>query len=156
MTRYILCVVLVSVCPVAGADAYKWTDADGQVHYGDRPPADTETSEMKVGTTEKGDDRSPAEQPAQAEQQEPPVAVKAPAETENCTMLRVKLEKYKKGLIDFSYEVKNGRKVTPARVRVIKAYEGAIAEACGKENEEEETVVEETVTEEVIPDTAAE
>lgn len=23
----------------AGADVYKWTDADGSVHYGDRPPA---------------------------------------------------------------------------------------------------------------------
>jgi hypothetical protein len=30
---------------------YKWTDADGNVHYGDRPPADTQRHEMQLRQT---------------------------------------------------------------------------------------------------------
>ncbi len=31
---------------VAADKVYKWTDDDGNVHYGDRPPADSERREM--------------------------------------------------------------------------------------------------------------
>ena len=32
----------------ANAQVYKWTDKDGKVHYGDRPPPEVKTNEIKV------------------------------------------------------------------------------------------------------------
>ena len=32
----------------ASAEILKWTDSDGKVHFGDRPPADAVTSVVKV------------------------------------------------------------------------------------------------------------
>lgn len=32
----------------AGAQVYKWTDSNGNVHYGDAPPQDAKTSQVKV------------------------------------------------------------------------------------------------------------
>lgn len=32
----------------AGAQVYKWTDSTGKVHYGDRPPQDAKTEQVKV------------------------------------------------------------------------------------------------------------
>lgn len=34
--------VLLLVAPAAAGQVFKWTDADGRVHYGDKPPAQTE------------------------------------------------------------------------------------------------------------------
>ncbi len=31
-----------------GADIHKWRDADGKTHFGDKPPADTETEQVLV------------------------------------------------------------------------------------------------------------
>jgi hypothetical protein len=36
---------------------YKWTDAEGNVHYGSEKPADTEAEKMKVDTSKTGVDR---------------------------------------------------------------------------------------------------
>ena len=36
------------VAGAAGAQVYKWTDKDGKVHYGDHPPADSKTEQVKV------------------------------------------------------------------------------------------------------------
>ena len=32
----------------AGADVYRWVDAQGQVHFGDQPPADKEAQRVKI------------------------------------------------------------------------------------------------------------
>ena len=32
----------------AAAQVYKWTDPSGKVHYGDSPPADTRTEQIKI------------------------------------------------------------------------------------------------------------
>ena len=32
----------------AGAQVYKWTDSTGKIHYGDSPPQDAKTSQVKV------------------------------------------------------------------------------------------------------------
>ncbi|MBU2953110.1 DUF4124 domain-containing protein [Marinobacter sp. F3R08] len=32
----------------ANAGVYKWVDANGQTHFGDRPPADAESSEVRI------------------------------------------------------------------------------------------------------------
>lgn len=42
-TKYVLASLLFvlaagMVCPIAGAQVYRWTDSSGEVHYGDTPP----------------------------------------------------------------------------------------------------------------------
>lgn len=47
--------------PPATAEVYKWTDADGRVHFGDRPPpGDAETVQLPAAATD-----TPAALPAQ-------------------------------------------------------------------------------------------
>jgi glutaredoxin len=43
-------VVIGAVCSSAAfaSGVYKWTDADGRVHFGDRPPADAAAEEVKI------------------------------------------------------------------------------------------------------------
>ena len=54
----ILCMVIClgSATALAGK-IYKWTDAEGNVHYGSEKPADTEAEKMKVDTSKTGVDR---------------------------------------------------------------------------------------------------
>ncbi|MEN8166539.1 MAG: DUF4124 domain-containing protein [Pseudomonadota bacterium] len=40
MNRLMLQIVLLLSCPLVAADVYKWTDAQGRVHYSDRPMSD--------------------------------------------------------------------------------------------------------------------
>ena len=48
MTRLLLLLcIAVSVSTYAGS-IKKWVDADGKVHFGDAPPAETQTNEIKV------------------------------------------------------------------------------------------------------------
>ncbi|WP_186297628.1 DUF4124 domain-containing protein [Sedimenticola selenatireducens] len=37
--------------PAADAAVYRWTDEQGRVQYGDRPPLDTNTDEIKIKST---------------------------------------------------------------------------------------------------------
>ena len=39
-TGRLLALALLVSCASAGADVYRWTDAEGRTHYGDRPPAE--------------------------------------------------------------------------------------------------------------------
>ena len=42
-------VILILLIPLsANAGVYKWVDANGQTHFGDRPPAKAASSEVKV------------------------------------------------------------------------------------------------------------
>jgi glutaredoxin len=53
-TLLLLCVAALAL-PV-GAEVMKWTDAQGRVHYGDRPPADKAAQTMAIrGTVSVGD-----------------------------------------------------------------------------------------------------
>ncbi|UPG88947.1 DUF4124 domain-containing protein [Luteibacter aegosomaticola] len=53
MRRYVVLALLVTVCPLALAQAYKWKDAQGVTHYSDSPPpgqgAKVEKIQMKGG-----------------------------------------------------------------------------------------------------------
>ncbi len=40
--------VLAPATPAAGV--YKWTDADGRTHFGDRPPEEVVAQEIKIQT----------------------------------------------------------------------------------------------------------
>ncbi|MET0273971.1 MAG: DUF4124 domain-containing protein [Luteibacter sp.] len=63
MRRYLVLALLVSVCPLAFAQAYKWKDAQGVTHYADAPPPGGAKYE-KVKTT--GTVEAPAPAPAAA------------------------------------------------------------------------------------------
>lgn len=39
--------VLASLSGLASAEIYRWTDANGQVHFGERPPADVQAESVK-------------------------------------------------------------------------------------------------------------
>jgi glutaredoxin len=36
------------VAPAAGADIYRWTDAEGRIHYSDKPPADRQAKRVRI------------------------------------------------------------------------------------------------------------
>ena len=59
--KLVYATVCVVICTGAGAGVagkiYKWTDADGNVHYGSEKPADTAAENMKVDTAKTGVDR---------------------------------------------------------------------------------------------------
>jgi hypothetical protein len=49
MRRYFVLALLVTVCPVAFGQAYKWKDAQGVTHYSDSPPpAGTKVEKIKT------------------------------------------------------------------------------------------------------------
>ncbi|MET0936737.1 MAG: DUF4124 domain-containing protein [Luteibacter sp.] len=49
MRRYLVLALLVAVCPLAFAQAYKWKDAQGVTHYSDSPPpAGTKVETIKT------------------------------------------------------------------------------------------------------------
>ena len=50
MRRILIAAALLLVAPLVAAQAYKWTDAGGTVHYSDAPPP-TGTNYKKVTTT---------------------------------------------------------------------------------------------------------
>lgn len=45
----VVCVLLLCVLHAAAhADVYRWTDADGRVHFGDKPPRDAATEQVQI------------------------------------------------------------------------------------------------------------
>jgi glutaredoxin len=46
-SRFLLLALLIASTP-ASAGVYKWTDAQGRVHYSDNPPADAKAQQVKV------------------------------------------------------------------------------------------------------------
>lgn len=45
---YLIIIPLLTYCCGADADVYKWRDAQGNIHYGDHPPADQDTQPMQI------------------------------------------------------------------------------------------------------------
>jgi glutaredoxin len=45
--RFLLALCLLAAAH-AGAEIYRWTDADGHIHYSDKPPAGASTKQVKV------------------------------------------------------------------------------------------------------------
>jgi len=46
--RLLISLFLLSLSPFSHAAVYQWTDANGQTHFGDRPPAKASTKEVRV------------------------------------------------------------------------------------------------------------
>jgi hypothetical protein len=50
----LIALLLLPLCTTA--DVYKWTDANGQVHFGDRPPAEKPAEEITINAAPPGKD----------------------------------------------------------------------------------------------------
>ncbi|SFS06724.1 protein of unknown function [Dyella sp. OK004] len=96
MRRPLTAVALLLLAPLAMAQAYKWTDASGTVHYADSPPpkgtqfkrvTTTGTVESPVTPSEK-----PASEHASLEPPPKPVADTPENRTKLCTTLRSNLD----------------------------------------------------------------
>ncbi len=48
LNRQILCVLMMLLATSVTAQVYKWTDANGQVHYGSKPPVPANVEEIKI------------------------------------------------------------------------------------------------------------
>jgi hypothetical protein len=44
----ILAIAVLALASAAAADVFKWTDASGKVHYGDRPPEDAKAQKLEI------------------------------------------------------------------------------------------------------------
>jgi len=74
MKRVLLFTALIIWSAVASAVVYKWSDADGKVHYGDRPP-DGVKAQIVEGLGLTVHYSAPAAAPAAARTSAPPAAV---------------------------------------------------------------------------------
>lgn len=54
--------LFLATAPLGGAQAkvYKWTDANGKVHYGERPPAGAEAESLRIKSKDNAADAAPA------------------------------------------------------------------------------------------------
>lgn len=59
MKTYLLILLLLPLSTTAGV--YKWTDANGQTHFGDRPPAEKSAEEVDIDPAPPGNDPAAAE-----------------------------------------------------------------------------------------------
>ncbi|WP_288590036.1 DUF4124 domain-containing protein, partial [Marinobacter sp. UBA5687] len=46
--KLLISLFLLSLGPFSHAAVYQWTDANGQTHFGDRPPAKASSKEVRV------------------------------------------------------------------------------------------------------------
>jgi Domain of unknown function (DUF4124) len=68
----LLALALIALCaPLMAAGVQKWTDAEGNVHYGDAPPPGAATQSIRVNAPPPGRNPAPAPQPVPAAAQNP-------------------------------------------------------------------------------------
>lgn len=106
MKVFIVLMLLGSISLSANAGVYKWVDANGQTHFGDRPPAQAASSEVKVNSAPASVDAGARERhqkmteflDQQQEEREARQAANAKAEqkaekqAEQCKKLRARLK----------------------------------------------------------------
>ena len=108
MTCLIMFVVAASGIAFAN-DIYKWTDEDGNVHYGDRPTGDATEERMAISSTPSDPakvqaraesryaSKAPAEEAAAAEPQGPTkeeLQAKAEERRQKCDTYKARLQKF--------------------------------------------------------------
>lgn len=93
-------IVLVALATTAQAKVYKWTDAQGKVHYSAHPPAQMKAQEVKVAPPPPSAQAAPAPQvqPAEAKREAQPAPqvatndqARAEAFRKNCEIARQNL-----------------------------------------------------------------
>jgi hypothetical protein len=130
----LLSLIALALVPLSGqTQMYSWKDANGKIHYGDRPPTEKQTQARKVqgAPSETGDvaaarkasaERQFEEREKQGKEQE---SVKKPAEDpaqakvreENCQRAKSNLAALESGQIRFSTNAKGERIALDGSVR---------------------------------------
>ncbi|KRE88582.1 hypothetical protein ASG87_08345 [Frateuria sp. Soil773] len=94
MRRPLLAAALLLLTPIAFAQAYKWTDSHGTVHYSETPPAQG-TRFQKVATTGTAEPLSKPAAPEQVPASSPasgPVADTPENRSKLCTSLKMNMD----------------------------------------------------------------
>ncbi|MEC9406427.1 MAG: DUF4124 domain-containing protein [Pseudomonadota bacterium] len=141
--RIPLLLSLLSYCAVAHAEIYRWTDADGQLRYSDRPPVN-QPYRVEPVTTRPGQsapvDQTPA--PEQTEQPTPqaattPAAAPTPPPEElarRCAQARERVAFYERTpAVRILFQNDNGQTVrmTPAqRSSRLQQYQEIASQSC--------------------------
>jgi Domain of unknown function (DUF4124) len=73
MKRLFVCAALIAWSSLASAVVYKWTDAEGKLQYGDRPPDGVHAEVVQLLGTHASTARNASSTPAQAESSGRPV-----------------------------------------------------------------------------------
>lgn len=108
LSPLLIVAVLSLVSSYAFGAIYKWTDAEGNVHYGEQPPAQVDAESLRPPPPPPADSRSPAavlkdlrerskaadDARAKRAEEEQEAAKKQAAREENCRKARGNLETY--------------------------------------------------------------
>jgi hypothetical protein len=126
----LLSLIALALVPLSGqTQMYSWKDANGKIHYGDRPPAEKQTPARKVqgAPSETGDVAAARKASAerQFEEREKQESTKKPAEDpaqakvreENCQRAKANLASLESGQVRFSINDKGERIALDGTVR---------------------------------------
>jgi len=103
MKRVLLFTALIVWSALASAVVYKWSDADGKVHYGDRPPDGVKAEIVEgLGINTHFAAPAPASPPARAAAKDKPVDpatadAQAAAREQQCTAAQARLKQVNEG-----------------------------------------------------------
>src|SRR5471032_1272839 len=103
MKRVLLFTALIVWSALASAVVYKWSDADGKVHYGDRPPDGVKAEIVEgLGINTHFAAPAPAPAPARAAAKDKPVDpatadAQAAAREQQCTAAQARLKQVNEG-----------------------------------------------------------
>jgi len=78
MKRLMVCAALIAWSSLASAVVYKWTDAQGKLQYGDRPPDGVHAEVVQLLGTHASTARNASSTPAQASSERPAAANPTP------------------------------------------------------------------------------
>lgn len=131
----ILAMVSSLFCSAAAADVYRWTDIDGNVHFGDRPQYVDEPIEVKTADIGDPDDAPDTAAPDTADAD----AAALEARAENCEVASKRLAEYERA-DQLVGEDEYGRKrdiIGEERVEVLLRAQKDVEEFCGEVAESE-------------------
>ena len=83
MKRLLVCAALIAWSSLASAVVYKWTDAQGKLQYGDRPPDGVHAEVVELLGTHPSTARNASSTPAPASSGRPAAANPTPKDAED-------------------------------------------------------------------------
>lgn len=146
MKHWLLVFLLLPLPTMAGV--YKWTDANGQVHFGDRPPAEKTAEEVTINAEPPGKDAAASERirkmneflgQRQAEREvrqaeEAKIQRRAEMQEARCRKLKAQL-KHMASVSTFYNLNEDGEKVFVSEednTRIRERFSQRVRQACGK------------------------
>lgn len=146
MIRKLLFVVFALLCAPAGAEVYTWTDAQGNVHYSDKPVAGAQAVDVRSARTDpalieaerrKAEEAQAAEAEAQqkAAEAEQESAAEAARRAGNCEKARVRLSAILGAQRPYRTSADGERHYLSSEEidAEIREAEGGVAQWCGSE-----------------------